>query len=297
MSGRTKREPDADSAEIAVSGQQPTSGQRPALSVVGGAAQGLSAEQRALVDKGRTIIPWCVQKLAPKAIGSEFDDLVKQGELGLIDAAKKFDSSRGASFSTYAKRWVVGAILRASGKEARESRLSAGGTRGAEEYVGEQPMVFDVAWDPPEVNRARLQEQADRALAAWHMGMVSEVQTPEDALVDREAHERSVRLMRSALQSLGKSDRRAVTLRYLEQRPVLEVARMMEIDERSVKRCVERGRHRLREILVGHGITEAPPLVEPEWARREEAAAGERAKGGSDGGRGSGGGEGGGPAR
>ncbi len=41
----------------------------------------------------------------------ELDDLVSAGVLGLMDAVKKFDASRGAKFKTYAEFRVRGAIL------------------------------------------------------------------------------------------------------------------------------------------------------------------------------------------
>lgn len=43
--------------------------------------------------------------------GIELDDLVHTGILGLIDAVKKFDPSKGTRFSTYASLRIKGAIL------------------------------------------------------------------------------------------------------------------------------------------------------------------------------------------
>ena len=39
-------------------------------------------------------------------LGLPLDDLVQEGAIGLLDAVARFDSSRGASFATYA-RWCV----------------------------------------------------------------------------------------------------------------------------------------------------------------------------------------------
>ena len=41
----------------------------------------------------------------------ELDDLVGYGMLGLLDAARKFDHSRGVMFKTYAEHRIRGAIL------------------------------------------------------------------------------------------------------------------------------------------------------------------------------------------
>jgi len=50
-----------------------------------------------------------------------FEDLVQEGFLGLFEAEERFDSSRGAKFSTYAFYWVKRKILEAIQKEKIQS--------------------------------------------------------------------------------------------------------------------------------------------------------------------------------
>jgi DNA-directed RNA polymerase specialized sigma24 family protein len=45
-------------------------------------------------------------------------DAAALADLGLVLAARRYDPARGYAFSTYARRWVAGEVLRA-GKEAR----------------------------------------------------------------------------------------------------------------------------------------------------------------------------------
>lgn len=56
-----------------------------------------------------------VIKMAGKYVGRglDFDDLVQEGNVGLMRAAEKFDWSKGFQFSTYATWWIRQAILRA----------------------------------------------------------------------------------------------------------------------------------------------------------------------------------------
>jgi len=50
-------------------------------------------------------------------------DLVQEGSLGLMRAADKFDYRRGFKFSTYATWWVMQAVSRALGEQARTIRI------------------------------------------------------------------------------------------------------------------------------------------------------------------------------
>lgn len=55
--------------------------------------------------------------------GMEFEDLIQEGNLGLIQAATKYDPSRGTRFSTYATWWIRQAIQRALSNKSRPVRI------------------------------------------------------------------------------------------------------------------------------------------------------------------------------
>lgn len=54
-------------------------------------------------------LAWRIQLKAGKLV--ELDDLIAYGQLGLIEAATKFDARRGLAFTTYAHHRIRGAIL------------------------------------------------------------------------------------------------------------------------------------------------------------------------------------------
>jgi RNA polymerase primary sigma factor len=58
--------------------------------------------------------------------GLAWDDLVSEGNRGLITAAERFDASRGARFSTYSAWWIKQAIRQAIADHATTVRVPIG---------------------------------------------------------------------------------------------------------------------------------------------------------------------------
>ncbi len=87
--------------------------------------------------------------------GITFSDLIDEGNLGLLEAADRFDERRGNRFISYAVWWIKQSILKALAEQARMIRLPAGraGTvqkilREAErlrQVFGREPSDLEVA--------------------------------------------------------------------------------------------------------------------------------------------------------
>mgnify|MGYP003627873715 CR=1 FL=1 len=56
----------------------------------------------------------------------DFEDLVSEGNIGLISAVERFDIDRGVKFATYASYWIKHGIRRALSNDSRIVRFPAG---------------------------------------------------------------------------------------------------------------------------------------------------------------------------
>ncbi len=64
--------------------------------------------------KNRGLVESLADYYAKKFSGTlEFEDLVQEGNIGMLKAAEKFDLRKGYEFSTYATWWIIQAITRA----------------------------------------------------------------------------------------------------------------------------------------------------------------------------------------
>src|SRR5215831_4864024 len=79
------------------------------------AATGDELAQRKLIESNLRLVIALARRYTRQ--GVLLVDLIQEGNLGLMQAVKKFDYERGNRFSTYATRWILQAICRAVGKQ------------------------------------------------------------------------------------------------------------------------------------------------------------------------------------
>lgn len=123
--------------------------------MIGYAAQTLRSddEQEQLVtDHVELVKRIAYHLLARLPAHTEIEDLVQSGMMGLLEAARNYDASRGASFSTFAGFRIRGAMLDEVRRHDwtprsvhRKQREVSNAIRELEAEIGRQPKAEDVA--------------------------------------------------------------------------------------------------------------------------------------------------------
>ncbi len=199
-----------------------------------------------------------------KSVGRsvEFDDLVAAGREGLLDAARRFDSSRGVPFGAYAHLRIRGAILdgvrRFSGLSRRAYERIAALDAAVQISEGEAEQVFaDAAGTDPRAARRALEEHLSSIALAAAIGIATERRgdvmdgddSPEEAL----ARAQLVQTVRGAVADLDAVESQLVRRHYLDGERLEDIARDLEMSKswasRLHTRAVGRLAKRLRELV------------------------------------------------
>ncbi len=167
-----------------------------------------------------------------RAFGVPFLDLIHEGNLGLIEAARRFDAGRNVKFITYAVWWIRQAIL----------HLLTGETRAAS--------AASVSLDAPVGGGGD-----DDGPELWER-LEQETEPPaEAALVRRALHDQ----IKDALKDLDDKERQVVSLRFGlsrrdDPRTLQEIGDRLHLTRERVRQIEARAKDKLRRSSRATGL-------------------------------------------
>jgi RNA polymerase primary sigma factor len=128
--------------------------------------------RKRLVEKNLRLVVTVAKKY--RGMGLPFEDLIQEGNIGLIKAVDKYDPERGYKFSTYAVWWIRQAVQRAAADKGRTIRVPV--------HMGEKMRKMARAYNELSAELGR--HPADKEVAQRLGWTVEEVSDVERAMPD-----------------------------------------------------------------------------------------------------------------
>ena len=205
-------------------------------------------------------------------------DLIQEGNVGLITAARKFDPDQGVKFISYAVWWIRQAILAALANQGRAVRVPLNRASDLarifrererlKQELGRDPSTEEVAYAAkltPEIVEslstlnsseirldAPIGETDDSQLVERFI--VAEASEPEEAVEERMLNEGVTR----ALSTLSERDAKVIRLYYgldgNREHTLEEIGNMLGVTRERVRQLRDRALKRLREGEMGTAL-------------------------------------------
>lgn len=197
-----------------------------------------------------------IGKLAARLpAGVDVENLESSGVLGLVEAAQRFDTTRGVDFKSFAALRIRGAIIdearrncplpqevmrRVSLVSKAHERLPAPVTPDdlARETGLSRDEVLDALIAMPFVHVHSLEQlEADPEQEA----------SPSESALEKEEQKQ---LLADAIAALPERERIVVTLYYMEDLRLKEIGQVLNLSESRVSRLLAAAQHQLREFVM-----------------------------------------------
>ena len=197
----------------------------------------------------------------------DLSDLVQDGVIGLIDAAHRFDDSRGIKFETFAERRIRGAMIDALRKDAwprgvrRVRRELEAAREKLRASLGHEPSLADLAQaigsDEKRLGKTIVRINTIESTSPFSSAEnVDEAQLPA-VLVPAEPERPDMQYerdevknrVRNAIATLPPREQRVIALYYYNEVTMKDIGAELGVNESRVSQLHARAIRRLREAL------------------------------------------------
>lgn len=230
--------------------------------------RGQTGKQHPRVVAGLPFVEQLARRVAatmPHSI--DIGDLVQDGVIGLIDAAHRFDETRGIKFETFAERRIRGAMIDALRKDAwprgvrRQRRELESAREQLRRELGSEPSLADLAakmgTDEKRLGRTIVRINAIEATSPLASAENHDEATMPAALIPSEpeqpdtAYERNETKDRvhAAIASLPVREQRVIGLYYYGEATMKQIGAEIGVNESRVSQLHARAIRRLRDAL------------------------------------------------
>ncbi len=250
------------------------------------AQSGAPEIRRKLIESYAPLARYVVDRLNLKpGPALEYDDLLSQAVVGLIDAVDRFDPARGIKFETYAYYRIRGAVMDMLREldwlprsvRQRESELTNAYLR-LEDKLGRQPTDQEIASElgvtveQLDVLAHEVALQSMQSLDEVMTGQQWEASTLADMIADENAASPEVEterraereLLSQAIDALPETERTVISLYYYEGLTLKEIGQVLGVTEsRSCQihgKAILRLRARVQALLTTPPVKETSPL-------------------------------------
>ncbi|MEK6257833.1 MAG: sigma-70 family RNA polymerase sigma factor [Planctomycetota bacterium] len=206
---------------------------------------------------------WLVRHIMGKVAarlpsGVDVENLESAGVLGLVEAAGRFDPTRGVDFKSFATLRIRGAIF-------DEARRNCPLPQEVMQRVSQVAKAQENLTGPVSVDELATATglSPDDVLDALIAMPLIQVRSLEHVDNDPTAHmdgspesaaewDEQKQLLADAITSLPERERLVVTLYYMEDLRLKEIGQVLKLSESRVSRLLAAAQHQLREYVCSH---------------------------------------------
>ncbi len=151
--------------------------------------------------------------------GTPLEDLISEGNIGLLEAARRFDPSRRVRFTNYAAWWIRKYMVAALSRNVAQGSSLTPAPSGEKDDEGGPPSIADPAGRTPPTERRRATRQRLISLEAFTRSdgdrgilekLAATVEDPDELILQQELAD----AIRAILPFLPKQERLILTTRY-----------------------------------------------------------------------------------